>query len=523
MQRTAPRTRGTLLVPLALAGCFSPEGPSADPTGGTTIDATTTTTATGPSTSTGPGPTGDPGTSEPPTTAGPATTPDPTGTDTGPDSDPETGATTMVDECDGKCEPPTPYCLPNAECGDCLELDQQGTPCSAVDPDHPYCHPQLGMCVGCVTDADCPIPNAGICNEYQHLCSPCRMHSDCPDTACDMYTGLCFPPEATVHTFVDAVQACNDGPCDTMQTPCCEIGKAVEVAISSQLPYSVVHVVADQYFQPIKITTNGEIVAVLADPGAKLSANVMGAPAIQLGDTEDDIALVTSRLYISKLTVTGGVSGHGVRVWRASIGMWFDDSTVVAHGTGPALSAVAGKLTVRRSVLQNNVAGVDIDGGGHVVLENTQVANAPTAIPALSVKMNGRLELLYSTIADRNGQPHTLLDCDPTAILDIRNSALLASPEPNMVDCMSQSMTITHSILTNPMHASLSSTNKVLAAADVPALFVDWMGGGLDLVGGGLPLVDVAQWHGSDPPTDLHLAPRPTVPDAPDVAGADLP
>jgi hypothetical protein len=70
-------------------------------------------------------------------------------------------------------------CAPNHRCGCGSNAD-----CAAPDGgvpalDEGVCDTATGLCVQCVTDADCTDPNNKVCDPSTHLCLPCRVDADC--------------------------------------------------------------------------------------------------------------------------------------------------------------------------------------------------------------------------------------------------------------------------------------------------------------------------------------------------------
>ena len=58
--------------------------------------------------------------------------------------------------------------------------------------DTPVCEPDAGVCVECLTDADCPADPPSLCIDQR--CGPCTADGDCQDPAaprCDLDTGTC--------------------------------------------------------------------------------------------------------------------------------------------------------------------------------------------------------------------------------------------------------------------------------------------------------------------------------------------
>lgn len=486
-----------------LMGCFNP--PLTDDTtatsGPTLVDTTSTSsTSNGPDTPTSTSP--DPSTT---TTATPSTS-----------STSEPTTTSSAGMCP-LCAAPTPTCLPSGTCGTCEQLPDEDSDCAALDPALPHCDPASGACIACLTATDCLDSVYGpYCDADAGLCG-CREHTDCPETACDLGVGQCFQPALTDHAYVEAVP-CSDAPC-TADAPCCDIAVGITATLKSGKTHHIVHVGPGIYVQPVRLVDADHRVAILAEPGAIVSSQSPDGHALVLGDV-GDVAQTTAALFVAGLTITGTNTLGGATCWYSSAGLWLDDVDFIDHLGGPALFTRACTLTARRTLVQRAATAARADGGGALVLRNV-VISGPGVGSTLAVAEAGHLDILYSTITNRNGLDDTLLVCDADTTVQIRNSLILSSPADAVTACLG-TREITHSGLSDLLLADSSVTNKFIPVAAVPGLFTAWNTEILDLAGDATTLIDVALWQLGDPPTDLHGAPRPTMP-GPDFPGADLP
>ena len=110
-------------------------------------------------------------------------------------------------ECDASRG--TPICIDGA----CVGCGEAGpTACMDADPSLPVCDAGSGACVQCLAGGDVSAceGTTPVCDEETNTCVKCEWHEDCPDTACRMSTGECFPGpviEATDAAQLDAAIA----------------------------------------------------------------------------------------------------------------------------------------------------------------------------------------------------------------------------------------------------------------------------------------------------------------------------
>lgn len=518
--------RAAASLGLALvAGCFNPTGQ---------VGATT-----GTSGSTGPG-----------STVGPSGTAGTAGT-----GEPTTGG------C-APCSSPRPYCLPDGQCGGCEELPLFDMSCGALEPGEPFCREDgecveclsntecfpekcrldtgtcveclldgdcaeglvcdsTGACVGCVDASDCLDPEMGVCDEDSQTCRRCVEHEDCPQTACELDTGVCFPSETgkTHHLYVaPSDPGCEGGAC-AANLPCCELLHALnEVGLRAET-FHVIHVAPGMNTLPAALAVDGKRVAVLAEPGFRMAVELADTPAIALGHADPMVAS-DSKLFVAGVEIAGGASSGAVSCTRAPL-VWLDRVTVTDHA-GASIRATECRVRARRSSFIRNAEGVMASSSGTIELENAIVAGVVPG-PAVQVNTLSQIKLLYSTIGDRSLPLDALLACDNTTAVEIRDSVLVSDGAANPQACLPVTLTVTHTASTSPAIALDGFDNRVLLAGEAQALFVDWMNDDLHLVDDGI-LGGLAVWDAAtDPRTDIEGALRPAVDGASDVAGADLP
>lgn len=505
---------------LLCAGCFSPTGQSASASASEPTVATTDPTTGATTTTTDP--TGGETTSLSPSTSAPSTT-----------DAPSTTAPTTGGPC-GVCLSPTPYCVATGDCVGCLALADHGLSCGALDPAKTYCDQDgefgSGECVACLSTSDCDIgvchpelkacvecidscPDSGVCDPDTHTCkNSCDEHSDCPETACELDTHVCFPAGETVHWYVQAQDPCLDAPC-TEGAPCCEIADPFAKLGTDKNIHHVIHVGPGSYINPLTLTVGSKRVAILAAPDAILSGpDNHTKPIIEIGGGADP---VETRIYISGLRITG-TGSHALSCHKAQVA-WLDDVQIV-DAVGGALHTSHCTLHARRSQFLRNLGGLDVGEAGHADIENS-IFSGVTKAPNLSVLDDGRIDLNYTTVALQTQVESGLIHCEGVAgVVNVRNSALLAADLELNVTCLG-GLAVDRTAVTQADLLGQGDDNVLIVDPHLP--FVDWSSSDLHLLGDGGALKNVAQWDPGDPTTDIEGALRPNIPGALDVAGAD--
>jgi hypothetical protein len=530
---------GVATLSAALAGCFNP--PAKDSEG-----------------------TGDPATGDPAT--GDPTTADPTVTDTNDATlattpttgeDPETSPTQPG--CD--CPPETPYCTVMG-CGTCNDLgssnmqcadfpgntpfcDEASGMCVACTPDEgcldpPFCHPETHVCVGCVSNDDCDDPANGhcepgsdtcvpcnldedcsgfgptaTCDVLEHVCSSCAEHGDCPETACDLARGQCFPAEQTTHAYVDKIgcEVMMDSPVCAQDTPCCEIAQAFKDAVVGPQEHLVIHVSPGLYTSPVQVDADNKRIAIL---GADNVALMHGDPEAASLGLKGGVPLSTA-LFVSNVDVLGPTATVGVLCSKSTGGVWYDDSAVRDIG-GPAVFASECVINVRRAELTDNSTGVQASAEGTISVENSVIVGSHGGF-ALHAISDGVLDLLYTSVLDLDAAENHLLSCD-SLLLAVRNSLVLTEyPGGILPGC---TVTSTRSAFA-PGVMTIPMSDLTIDPVNFSSLFVDHINDDLHLKNMGSQVLTLALWQAGDPPTDRDGKSRPTTPESPDAAGAHLP
>ncbi len=427
------------------------------------------------------------------------------------DTDPTSGSstTTAGGACDAKgdggpdpaCPSDQPYCL-NGACFPC-----GGIKCEDISPAQPLCDEATGLCAACLCDESSPV-----CDPEAHTCSGCTSHKDCPSSACDMWTGACFPGDDTL--WVDGGGGCDDkGPGDEA-TPLCSLGVAFERIAAAAPGHQAVRVRPGSYSvqSPLRAPAAHVVALVHASDGVgAVTINTASSPALAV---DPDGALIVDAVQVP----TSGADGLTCAMGKA----WLDRLSV-SEATMHGIAAEGCELRVRRSVLAGNVlAGANLKGGS-LALENSYVSkngNSQTGEGGIYLAAGATLNAVYSTWAENRGQAGTpfAVACseDPgKEKVSVRNSLAINLGYNTLCD----GATVEH---TGWSTDAATGTNKAIAFADLSKyLTLDGSLVGVYRVIAGVGLDDLGAWKTGDPAIDFDGDMRPASDNAPDFVGAD--
>jgi hypothetical protein len=420
----------------------------------------------------------------------------------------------------------------------CSEAPIPDDYCAAMDPQAAICDVEAGQCVQCVAtedcggegvcdvdarvcvecveDADCALEAAPACDPGTKSCG-CTEHDQCPDTACAIDLGLCFPKEQTAVVYSKASEdpSCSDFMACSVFEPCCSIAAALAKGAAMGKSHVVIRVAPGE--------------GGLADPGLALNDQAIGKSVAILGEDAPLVErssgapviyvnVAATKAYIAGLRLRAGDGAPGAGVSCIGAAAWLDDVIVEALPSGTAFFASVCAMRLRRSAGRGVKRGIWASQGGSVTAVNTTVASVSEF--AVRAEGGGSVALVFSTITERTGAPGRLLSCvGAGSTISARNSALLAGPEVGSNACVAASAS--DSVVTDPLLAARSVV--VVQDIEVPSLFVNWMGDDLHVKPGAAPLSEVAVRMAGDPTTDLDREPRPLAIGALDWAGADRP
>lgn len=375
-------------------------------------------------------------------------------------------------------------------------------PCGDVcDGATPVCDPDMGLCVGCLQNDDCP-DAAPICDAEQ-TCQPCDDHAQCAATACDLESGACMP-ETCIFYVNTGLVACNqfaDGL--TPQTPLCSLSQAIAL-LQPDEPCTIKLGYGSDY-QPSVIPEGNYTVAIVPYDNQKPLLEVSYVPVltVQAGNKVymRDLALVAhgyeltpalkcrhADLWLDRQHIGAGVSNtrHGVYVDNCRLHM---RQSIVTGFTRGGIDVVGEDVATARLWLENSyLTEMSSNGFGALRLQGAVEAS-----------------LLYTTVAEVYSQT-PIVDCLAgfSGTLHVRNSAIVGAAPRFGAACEPE------------IEDSYDSADKF-------GLFSSQQKGQYKASIGG-PLKDVGEWlAATDPKVDQDGTPRPTVNHAMDYAGADRP
>ena len=420
--------------------------------------------------------------------------------------------TTGVTECDGDgagaidpaCPSGQPYCV-QGDCLDCGQLE-----CGQLSPSLPLCDPDTGRCAACLCDESAPV-----CDPVAHLCSVCTTHSDCPDGACDMWSGACIPASATL--WVDgSAGGCNDGGDGTKTAPLCTLATAFQRIGAAPAGSHAVRVRPGDYNvnTPLRATADHLVALVHAtggadDPEVKIFA--AAAPAIAI---DSNGALIIDRVRVQD----GGNDGLSCMQGKA----WLDRLTIA--GTAARGMATEGcEVRLRRSVLFDNAfTGAEISGG-ELRVENTFITgngNTQSGGGGIYLAGGATLDAVYTTWIENYGQAGTpfsvACDDDPgSESVAVRNSVALNKGFNTLCDGSQVEDTAWSTDTAQGNNLAVPFTDLAMY------LISDGKLAGVYRAVPGTALDQLARWKAGDPAIDFDGDDRPTGDSEPDFAGAD--
>ncbi|HEY8376944.1 MAG TPA: hypothetical protein VIK91_10670, partial [Nannocystis sp.] len=343
----------TACVPLLVAcpPTYSPGDSDTDTAGtDTTTSGSTGSMTTGQTTGTGT-------TSQEPTTAAMTTTEAmTTGTVT---TDPTTGVTGCSDNDDCSADPDKPFCV-DAECVSCDDTPDPDAACAGVDAGKPVCHLASGTCVECTPESDALCTGSTpVCDAATHECVGCSEHADCPESACNLESGSCFPAENVL--WVDFAADCNvaDG---SMAAPYCQIDHALShVGMNDPGAGWTIKVKTGNYIQPALVVPDGSVLAIVGEGGV---AKIRSTSAATLHTGAD------SKITLSRLNLSSNAEQPALVCTSSDV--WATDVTLANNREG--YNAVECSAEFVRTVFYRNTSGgLQAFGAGATKLVNSYV------------------------------------------------------------------------------------------------------------------------------------------------------
>ncbi|MBZ5716056.1 hypothetical protein [Nannocystis pusilla] len=479
------RDNGVTTTETQTQGTEPTAGPTSLPTEPTTTTETTTTT-----------------------TAGPTTEPVDTTTET---STTEAPPTTMMATCDADVlDDPAcgeQYCVAENQCGWCTSLPADKT-CADVDEATPACDQQSGKCVQCTKDA--PQACSGstpVCDDETNTCVPCTEHSQCPNSACDIQEGECFPEEPEFIFYVQgSLSDCQNKDGKSAQTAFCALADVQlnETKTTIRLLPGAT--------SPLSLTVpDGKAVALVREgmQPPEINGEAIGGPTL--------VVSPGARLYVSGIKLRFSTpTGYMVRCAAGSF--YAHDTTWEGNGMhgSKALEASSCKTFIHRSRIVRCGAGIQASSGELLVENSFIMQNGVGGFSAFNLLNDVKARITYSTIGLNkviNGVS-TFACMGSGQNIVVRNSAVVGlAPLTSCKEEMGQTLVFENG--TKEEVPDLATANNLMSQWFNPPqldVYTPKNDG---------PLEGMAMWEQGDPKFDFFLAAIPT--DEPSFAGARQP
>jgi len=356
----------------------------------------------------------------------------------------------------------------DAVCVGCDAAAEPGDACEAKDPNAPVCHDD-GRCVACTAANPDACGDATPVCDAENTCVGCSFHEQCSATACNIATGACF--EDTCVVTVDG-----DGGADYHDIGDAAMDGCVVIVheLDGELPYNE-NLVAD-----------GITVALLAADGeAPIIVGVGGNPSLALTGG--------ATAYVQGLAFRGNQMAVGITATASSL---YLDRTEVAGNTG---------------------GGITLTGGADGHLRNCFVGGF-SDIVAMTVDESSA-DILYTTLGGQFDAP--ALACTAPTAVTVRNSILVSRAVTSDIDCDDAEVSYSATELLVPGMGNVALGDMDML--DATAWFAGYNGGNFLLLNPPDGVLTAARWQLGDPTVDIEGHLRPTEPDSPDAAGADVP
>lgn len=455
------------------------------------------------------------------TPADPTTTNDPgTSTDTpgsesmsGPDTEPETSTSTGPapqcvgnDECDGA----TPFCV-DGTCAACDATPDPDMACSELSGgDLPVCGDDAA-CHECKVNGGQCTGTTPVCDEELLECVGCSEHEHCPDSACNLESGVCN--DINYVLYVDRLAAdcmVGDG---TQAMPYCKIAEALTETATEPGAAWTIKVRAGNYLEePLVIPNDMQITLVGWD----------GVPKLRAYDDSGATLTISSgaKVFLGHVQFQSNDFAQGVDCEGATV---FADDTGFQKNTKEGFRSTDCTATFNRCVFyDNDGGGIAAYGAGTTKIVNSYVTGNGSQnfgdFGGIRSAQENKLLLFYSTVLNNLSMsgPRSLHCTDDAFPAEIRNSVIIAFAAPS-VDCAA-------GMFSNSVLDEGANTPDILVAtmADI-ANFFEPMVQGVYKAKAGTAMEGIAKWLDGDPKRDYDGQKRPGTDGDLDWPGADIP
>ena len=309
-------------------------------------------------------------------------------------------------------------------CAGCENSDA----CKTLNPSTPVCvtptdgsaASKIGMCVGCLSNADCGGVTP-ICDLSTNVCTACGSDTDCKDVG----PGICMTDGHCAGTsevfFVDeSAASCPGTGTGSSATPFCSLDTGAAALAKGQNVLVILGAVGERL-----VLATSQVSPVIV--GRK---NAAGDAAVIPASNGAAIAVSSDTVLIRDLTVSGGLQSNnarGILVTGLAVVSLLRVTANLGMG-GLGVDAETGStLSMDRCYVENNPLGGILVNGATATIQNTIIAkNGGTTGYGIQFNAPGTTQFTFNTIAD-----------NPTAAISdlsdqvLLNNSIVAGPTTN--------------------------------------------------------------------------------------------
>ena len=349
-------------------------------------------------------------------------------------------------------------------CAGCENSDA----CKTLNPSTPVCvtptdgsaASKIGMCVGCLSNADCGGVTP-ICNLTTNLCTACGSDTDCKNVG----PGVCMTDGHCAGTsevfFVDESATSCPGT-GSSATPFCLLPTGAGALAKGQNVLVILGAVGER----LVLATSQVSPVIIGRQNAAGDAPVIPA------SNGAGISVSSDTVLIRDITVSGGLQSSNTRgvlvTGTAAVSLL---RVTVNLGNGIGVDAETGAtLSMDRCYVENNSLGGILVNGAIATIQNTVIAkNGGTTGYGIQFNAPGTTQFTFNTVAD-----------NPTAAISdlshqvLLNNSIVAGPTTNCLPTNSLTGTTVPAFSsTKPYHLTMSAPCPMTPTPPIPAYDID--------------------------------------------------
>lgn len=339
-------------------------------------------------------------------------------------ADPSSSSTDAPVACEGEgesesCPEDRPYCI----AGMCTGCDAAGGDayCAALSDDAPQCSVGWGRCVECVDETSpvCVAEQSACTTSF--TCGGCTRQDQCPDSACNPFTGECMDDAEQLWIDENAAN-CADLNSGSEGAPLCTLGEAL---MRTEGSASWVFHLGDGTYDDLRLVgCSGKSIAVLGTSGSGTQLSNASAPAL---DVECNNTIILRRVRLLGFASASLQCMAGAKVALEQV--------QVADGQPAGILVDDCDLIVDRSrIVGAPEAALDARSSSVVISSSLFATAEDAAASAVTVDLNGSdVQARFSTIVGTGDGDALRCTSGTSGSVD---SALVSSPStPASIDC----------------------------------------------------------------------------------------